>query len=63
MGFAGSLRARSFNRALLEAALDLAPEGVEVEVFDLASIPLYNADVDTDAQRPDSVRRDRKSVV
>jgi chromate reductase len=58
LGLAGSLRARSFNRALLEAARgELAPEGVDVEVFDLAPIPLYNADIDTDDQRPDSVTR------
>lgn len=55
LGFAGSLRAGSFNRALLRAARELAPEGMEIRTFDLAPIPLYNADLDTDERRPESV--------
>ncbi|MGZ6299465.1 MAG: flavoprotein, partial [Candidatus Limnocylindria bacterium] len=31
---AGSLRAASFNRALLRAAEELAPSGVEITTFD-----------------------------
>ena len=46
VGFAGSLRKRSFNRALLRAAVSLAPELVVVEELDLAPIPVYNADLD-----------------
>lgn len=45
-GIAGSLRERSFNRALLRAAAGLAPEGVEISIFDLAPIPVYNQDLD-----------------
>jgi chromate reductase len=46
-GIAGSLRAGSYNRALLRAAVALAPEGLEIVVFDrLGEIPLYNADVE-----------------
>jgi chromate reductase len=45
LGFAGSLRQRSFNRAALRAAVELAPEGMTIETFDLAPIPLYNDDV------------------
>jgi chromate reductase len=48
-GMAGSLRARSYNRALLRAAAALAPEGVEISIFDLAPLPLYNADLDESA--------------
>jgi chromate reductase len=44
--FAGSLRAASYNRALLRAAQALAPQGMTIEVFDLAGVPLYNADVE-----------------
>jgi chromate reductase len=44
LGIAGSLRKGSLNRAALRAAEALAPEGVQVEVFDLADIPLYNQD-------------------
>ena len=46
LGFAGSLRRASTNRGLLRAAAEVLPEGMTLEVFDLASIPLYNADVE-----------------
>ncbi|MDB5450952.1 MAG: hypothetical protein JWQ52_2080 [Phenylobacterium sp.] len=46
LGFAGSLRAGSYNRALLRAAQAAAPEGMAIEVFDLLQVPLYNADVE-----------------
>jgi chromate reductase, NAD(P)H dehydrogenase (quinone) len=46
LGFAGSLRRASYNRALIRAARELAPDGMEVEVFELDDIPLYNADVE-----------------
>ena len=47
LGIAGSLRAGSFNRALLRAAQELAPPaGMEITTFDLAPIPLYNGDVE-----------------
>ena len=48
LGFAGSLRRGSCNKAALRVAAELAPAGMEVEVFDLAPIPLYNADVDAE---------------
>ncbi len=46
LGFSGSLRAASYNRALLRAASEEAPEGMTIETFDLADIPLYNKDVE-----------------
>lgn len=49
LGIAGSLRRGSFNRSLLEAAAELAPEGVRVIQHDIAGLPLYNADLDDDA--------------
>ncbi|MEJ2637516.1 MAG: NAD(P)H-dependent oxidoreductase [Calditrichia bacterium] len=45
LGFAGSLRKGSFNRALLRVALEAAPENVEIDTFDIAPIPLFNEDV------------------
>lgn len=55
LGIAGSLRAKSSNRALLEAAArDLAPEGMTIELADLSGIPLYNDDV-REAGLPDAV--------
>jgi chromate reductase len=46
LGFAGSLRQGSYNRALLRAAQELAPEGMVIEIFDLTPVPFYNADVE-----------------
>jgi chromate reductase len=45
-GFAGSLRKASFNRALLRAAVELAPDGMTIEVLDIGDIPVYDADVE-----------------
>jgi chromate reductase len=46
LAISGSLRERSYNRALLRAARELAPEGVEFEEFDLSPIPFYDGDVE-----------------
>lgn len=48
LGFAGSLRSNSYNKLLLETACKLAPEGMEIELFDLAGIPLFNQDNELD---------------
>jgi chromate reductase, NAD(P)H dehydrogenase (quinone) len=45
LGFAGSLRQSSYNRAALRAAVELAPAGMTIETFDLAPIQPYNEDV------------------
>jgi chromate reductase len=47
LGIAGSLRKQSFNRSLLRAAQKLAPTNVEVKIFELEGIPLYNQDTET----------------
>jgi chromate reductase len=44
LAFAGSLRKGSFNKALVRAAVDVAPDTVNIEVFDLEGIPPYNQD-------------------
>ena len=45
----GSLRARSTNRALLEAIRRLAPHGVEVEISGLVGLlPIFNPDLEGD---------------
>ena len=48
LGIAGSLRQGSYNRALLRAAQELAPEEMDIQIFDnetLIQIPSYNEDV------------------
>ena len=45
----GSLRAGSINRQLAELAIESAPDGVSLELFDrLGELPFYNEDIDND---------------
>lgn len=45
----GSIRDGSYNAALARAALELAPDGVEAELYEgLATLPPYDADADGD---------------
>ena len=45
-GIVGSLRAGSLNKGLLQAAVELAPAGMEIEIYTrLGDIPPYNDDV------------------
>lgn len=44
----GSLRAASVNRQIAELAVEQAPDGVELRIFDrLGELPFYNEDIDT----------------
>jgi len=56
VGFAGSLRRDSYNRALLRAATELAPTALHVIVHELDAIPLYNADIETAGPPPGVVQ-------
>ena len=55
IAIAGSLRQQSFNQGLVRAAVDCAPKGMDIEIADISSIPLYNGDVDNDKERPAEV--------
>jgi chromate reductase, NAD(P)H dehydrogenase (quinone) len=61
LAISGSLRERSYNRALLRAAEELAPDGVEIEEFDLSPIPFYDGDVEADGD-PEPVAAMRAAV-
>lgn len=63
VGVSGSLRKGSFNTALLNNIMDdLLPEDTSMEIFSIADIPLYNADLDKPEalSRPVSVQLLRK---
>jgi chromate reductase, NAD(P)H dehydrogenase (quinone) len=48
LGISGSLRRDSHNTALLRAAAEMLPPGVELEIFDgLREVAPYDADLDT----------------
>jgi chromate reductase len=61
LGFAGSLRRASFNRALLRAAIEMMPEKVTVERIEIGDIPLYSAELDS-ANPPEAVLRFRERI-
>jgi len=56
-GISGSLRAKSYNTALLHAVKDIAAPDHEVVIADIADIPLYNGDVEASEGIPASVER------
>lgn len=50
LALVGSLRAASVNRQIAELAVEAAPGGVAVTVYDgLGDVPFYNEDLDTSA--------------
>jgi chromate reductase len=53
LGFAGSLRRGSYNRAILKAAQEMIPSDAKMDIFDLAGIPLFNQDLEN--QPPETV--------
>lgn len=53
LAISGSLRAASSNTRLLQACAELAPQGVQVQLYDgLATLPHFNADLDTESPPP-----------
>lgn len=56
VGIAGSLRQGSFNRAVLRAAVDLAPADMAIAIHDIADVPLYDFDVEEQGDPPGVVR-------
>jgi len=63
LALVGSLRAGSHNRQLAEAAVKLAPEGADVELFDgLAEIPFYNEDIDVADNVPAAAAKLREAA-
>ena len=56
VGFAGSLRRGSYNRALLRAATELAPLGLHIAIHELDAIPLYNGDIEAAGAPPGVVQ-------
>jgi chromate reductase len=55
IGVAGSLRAGSFNAALLRAAAGLMPGGSRLEIATIKGIPLYDGDVEASEGIPQTV--------
>ena len=62
LGLSGSLRAGSFNSALLRAAAALMPQDATLEIGTIKGIPLYDADVEAQGM-PDTVVKLKERVV
>ena len=58
LGLAGSIRRVSKSKAILRTLAEQAPADVEVTVFDLADIPMYNQDLEEDLPAPVRALRD-----
>ena len=50
LGIPGSLRVGSYNRALLRAAEELAPDGWSFETFEIRELPHYDGDVEAEGE-------------
>jgi chromate reductase len=61
VAFAGSLRRGSYNRALIRAAQELAPEGMTIEPIEIGDLPFYNADIEAQGDPP-AVERFKDSI-
>lgn len=48
LGFTGSLRRNSYNKAALRAASELLPEGASLDIVDLELIPFFNEDLEAE---------------
>jgi chromate reductase len=60
LGFVGSLRKGSYNKALMRAALELLPEDAALEVFNLEGIPPFNQDLEN--QPPQAVKEFKAKI-
>jgi chromate reductase len=61
LAISGSLRKASFNTAALRAAMELKPEGMEIELATIGDFPLYSQDIE-DQGWPGPVARVRHQV-
>jgi NAD(P)H-dependent FMN reductase len=63
VGISGSLRAGSFNSALLRAAQGEMPAGATLEIATIEGVPLYNADLETAQGLPSAVTALKERIV
>ena len=62
IGISGSVREKSFNRALLRAAAASMPQGSELVTESIADVPLYNGDDEAAHGIPASVTRIKEAI-
>ena len=62
LALAGSLRQGSYNRGLLRADGELAPDWVKVQFFDIGTLPFFNEDLEA-AGDPEAVRHFKEAII
>jgi chromate reductase len=62
LALAGSLRRKSIHKFLLQAAQQVAPQAMQINIFPLDEIPLYNNDVEVEEGFPPPVLALRDAV-
>ncbi len=60
-GIPGSLREYSYNKALLRTAKEEAPDEMNIEIFELGDIPLFNEDVEAQGD-PEPVQQLKDAI-
>lgn len=63
VGISGSLRAGSYNSALLRAALQVLPADLQLQIGTIEGIPLYDGDVEAQGGIPASVQTLKNSII
>ena len=62
LGISGSLRRGSHNTAALRAAAEVAPDGVEIDIFDLNGLPMFNPDTEAEHLADPAVAGFRRAI-
>ena len=61
LAISGSLRGASFNTGLLRASQEVAPDGMDVEIFDIRDLPFYDGDLETQGD-PEPVKALKSAI-
>ncbi|WP_420644166.1 NADPH-dependent FMN reductase [Candidatus Leptofilum sp.] len=62
IGLAGSIRRKSITKVLLQAAQKVAPDAMQITLFPLNEIPIYNNDVEVEEGFPPPVAELRQAI-
>ncbi|MEM3781830.1 MAG: NAD(P)H-dependent oxidoreductase [Candidatus Micrarchaeaceae archaeon] len=60
LAFGFSLRKESFSKVIANACKELAPAGMEISLYDIAGIPVFNQDLEH--SMPDSVTKFKEAI-
>jgi len=60
LGVSGSGRKRSYNSSLIRAAMEILPQGLSLENYDVSGFPLFNEDIE--AKLPTDVKEFKEKI-